>query len=83
MAELTSAGAQAALLRADLPRLEAMLKPAPAALQRGDIDSAAYLALVQTVVSKRADLEDRELAARMAEIQLETALFAPPAPGAT
>lgn len=83
VAELTSAGAQAALLRADLPRLEAMLKPAPAALERGDIDSAAYLALVQTVVSKRADLEDRELAARMAEIQLETALFAPPAPGAT
>lgn len=82
-AELASATAQAAALRADLPRLEAMLKPAPAALARGDIDSAAYLALVQTVVSKRADLEDRELAARMAEIQLETALFAPPAPGAT
>ncbi|HWF76301.1 MAG TPA: TolC family protein [Caulobacteraceae bacterium] len=82
-AELASASAEAAVLRADLPRLEAMLKPAPAALRRGDIDSAAYLALVQTVVSKRADLEDRELAARMAEIQLETALFAPPAPGAT
>lgn len=82
-AEVASARAQAAVLRADLPRLEAMLRPAPAALARGDIDSAAYLALVQTVVSKRADLEDRELAARMAEIQLETALFAPPAPGAT
>ncbi len=82
-AELASASAEAAVLRADLPRLEAMLRPAPAALGRGDIDSAAYLVLVQTVVSKRADLEDRELAARMAEIQLETALFAPPAPGAT
>ncbi|HEY1427915.1 MAG TPA: TolC family protein [Caulobacteraceae bacterium] len=82
-AELASARAQAAVLRADLPRLEAMLRPAPAALARGDIDSAVYLGLVQTVVSKRADLEDRELAARMAEIQLETALFAPPAPGAT
>lgn len=78
-AELASATAQAATLRADLPRLEAMLKPAPAALGRGDIDSLTYLVLVQTVVSKRADLEDRELAARMAEIQLETALFAPPA----
>jgi outer membrane protein TolC len=82
-AALASAGAEAAVLRADLPRLEAMLRPAPAALATGDIDSGAYLALVQTVVSKRADLEDRELAARMAEIQLETALFAPPAPGAT
>ncbi len=82
-AELASAGAEAIVLRADLPGLEAMLRPAPAALARGDIDSAAYLALVQTVVAKRADLEDRELAARMAEIQLETALFAPPAPGAT
>jgi outer membrane protein TolC len=79
MAEIDSATAQAAILRADLPRLEAMLRPAPAALNRGDIDSAAYLAIVQTVVSKRADLEDRELAARMAVIQLETALFAPPA----
>ncbi|HVN01061.1 MAG TPA: TolC family protein [Caulobacteraceae bacterium] len=79
MAEIDSATAQAAILRADLPRLDAMLRPAPAALQRGDIDSQAYLALVQTVVSKRADLEDRELAARMAVIQLETALFAPPA----
>jgi hypothetical protein len=38
---------------------------------------------VQTVVSKCADLEDRELAARMAEIQLETALFSPPSAGAS
>jgi outer membrane protein TolC len=78
-AEFASATAQAAALRAELPQLEAMLKPAPGALSRGDIDSQTYLTLVQTVVGKRADLEDRELAARMAEIQLETALFAPPA----
>jgi outer membrane protein TolC len=77
-AELAVARAQAAVLRADLPRLEAMLGPAPAAFIRGDIDSQAYLTLLQTVVTKRADLEDRELAARMAEIQLETALFVPP-----
>ncbi|HXQ10509.1 MAG TPA: TolC family protein [Caulobacteraceae bacterium] len=77
-AELESARAQAAVLRADLPRLEAMLAPAPAALARGDLDSGTYLALVQTVVSKQADLEDRELTARMAEIQLETSLFVPP-----
>jgi outer membrane protein TolC len=77
-AELASAETQAATLRADLPRLEAMLAPAPAALARGDLDSQTYLALLQTVIAKRADLADRELTARMAEIQLETALFAPP-----
>ena len=54
------------------------LGPAPAALARGDLDSLTYLTLLQTVIGKRADLEDRELAARMAEIQLEAALFIPP-----
>ncbi len=78
-AELASATTQAAALRADLPRLEAMLAPAPLAFARGDIDSLTYLTLLQAVVAKRADLEDLELAARMAEIQLETALFVPPA----
>jgi outer membrane protein TolC len=78
-AELADARTRAAVLRADLPRLKAMLGPAPAAFARGDIDSQAYLALLQAVISKQADLEDRELAARMAEIQLETALFVPPA----
>jgi len=77
-ATLVSAEAQASTLRADLPRLEAMLGPAPAALARGDIDSQAYLGLLQAVINKRADLADRELAARMAEITLETALFIPP-----
>jgi len=80
-AEEASALARAAALRADLPRLQAMLGPAPAAFARGDIDSQAWLALLQAVIGKQAELEDRELAARMAEIQLETALFAPPAQG--
>lgn len=79
MAELVSARAQAGALAEDTPRLQAMLGPAPAAFARGDLDSQAYLGLVQTVVGKRADLEDRRLAARVAEIQLETALFLPPA----
>ena len=39
-AELASASAEAAVLRADLPRLEAMLATRAAALARGDIDSA-------------------------------------------
>jgi hypothetical protein len=34
---------------------------------------------MQTMLSKEADLADRRLAARIAEIQLETQLFAPPA----
>jgi outer membrane protein TolC len=78
-AEEASALARAAALRADLPRLQAMLGPAPAAYARGDIDSQAWLALLQVVIGKQAEFEDRVLAARMAEIQLETALFAPPA----
>lgn len=78
-AELAGARRQAAVLSADLPRLESMLGPAPAAYARGDIDSQAYLALLQTVITKRADLENNELTARMAEIQLETSLFVPPA----
>ncbi|HEX3699826.1 MAG TPA: TolC family protein [Phenylobacterium sp.] len=78
-AELAGAAAQAAVLRADVPRLEALARPALAAYDRGDIDSQTYLTLTQNVLSKRADLDDRELAARLAEIQLETALFLPPA----
>ncbi|MGH6971639.1 MAG: TolC family protein, partial [Caulobacteraceae bacterium] len=43
-AEHISARAEAAALASDLPRLDAMLTPAPAAFARGDIDSGAYLA---------------------------------------
>jgi outer membrane protein TolC len=78
-AELIAARRQAAALRADVPRLEALVQPAVAAYARGDIDSQTYLTLSQNVLSKRADLDDRDLAARLAEIQLETALFLPPA----
>lgn len=78
-AELASAERSAALLRADLPRLEPQIAPGAAAFRRGDLDSQAYLSLLQNVLAKRADLADRALAARLAEIQLETALFLPPA----
>lgn len=77
--ELGTARRQAELLRADVPRLEAQVRPAVAAYDRGDIDSLTYLTLSQTALSRRADLDDRELAARIAEIALETALFLPPA----
>lgn len=76
--ELAAASAQAAVLRAEVPRLEALAAPAARATARGDLDSQAYLTLTQSVLSKRADLVDRELARRAAEIQLETALFLPP-----
>ncbi|WP_165837067.1 TolC family protein [Phenylobacterium hankyongense] len=78
-AELIAARSQAAVLRQDVPRLEALVKPAVAAYDRGDIDSQTYLTLSQTALSRRADLDDKELAARLAEIALETALFLPPA----
>jgi len=77
--ELESARRQADLLRADVPRLEAQVWPAMAAFGRGDIDSQTWLTLAQTALSRRADLDDHALAARIAEIALETALFLPPA----
>jgi outer membrane protein TolC len=77
--ELDAAGREAELLRADVPRLEALVRPAVAAYDRGDIDSQTYLTLSQNALSRRADLDDRELSARLAEIALETALFLPPA----
>ena len=78
-AERAAAVAQAAALRVEVPRLVAMVQPAVAAYRRGDIDSQTYLTLSQNALSRRADLDDRELTARLAEIALETALFLPPA----
>ncbi len=78
-AEVASASAAATALRAEVPRLEGMVRPAQAAYRRGDLDSQTYLTLSQSALSRRADLDDRELAAKTAEIQLETALFIPPA----
>lgn len=78
-AELAGSWRQAEILRADVPRLEALVQPAIAAYARGDIDNQTYLTLSQNALSRRAELDDRELAARLGEIQLETALFLPPA----
>lgn len=77
--ERDSARRAAAQLNADVPQLERLNGPAMAAYDRGDLDSQTYLALSQNVLSKRADLDDRSLAARLADIALETALFLPPA----
>ena len=78
-AELAAASASAAALRLEVPRLEGLVRPAQAAYRRGDLDSQTYLTLSQSALARRADLDDRELAAKVAEIQLETALFIPPA----
>jgi cobalt-zinc-cadmium efflux system outer membrane protein len=80
-AERERAGARIAeaQLRADVPRLESLTQPASAAYDRGDLDSQAFFTLSQTLLSKRADLDDKALTARLANIALETALFLPPA----
>ena len=77
--ERASAVATTAVLRVEVPRLEALVRPAVAAYDRGDLDSQTYLTLSQNALSRRADLNDKTLAARLAEIALETALFLPPA----
>jgi hypothetical protein len=80
-AERERAGARRAVaqLSTDVPKLETLVAPALAAYDRGDLDSQTYLTLSQNVLSKRADLDDKSLAARLADIALETALFLPPA----
>jgi outer membrane protein TolC len=80
-AERERAGARRAVaqLSTVVPKLETLVAPALAAYDRGDLDSQTYLTLSQNVLSKRADLDDKSLAARLANIALETALFLPPA----
>ncbi len=78
-AELASALGQVRELEAQAPRLEAMAAQAKGAYARGDIDSGSYLSLMQAALARRADLEDKRLAAFQAEAALETALFLPPA----
>jgi outer membrane protein TolC len=77
--ERASARTAAATLGKDVPQLERLSAPALAAYDRGDLDSQTYLSLSQNVLSKRSDLDDKTLAARLADIALETALFLPPA----
>jgi outer membrane protein TolC len=78
-----NAVAAAAALSVEVPRLEALVRPAVAAYDRGHIDSQTYLTLSQNALLRRADLNGSVLAARLAEIALETALFLPPAESRT
>jgi len=77
--ERASARKAVAQLGADVPKLESLARPALAAYDRGDLDSQTYLTLSQNVLAKRADLDEKALAARLADIALETSLFLPPA----
>jgi outer membrane protein TolC len=78
-----NAVAAVAALSVEVPRLEALVRPAVAAYDRGHIDSQTYLTLSQNALLRRADLNGSVLAARLAEIALQTALFLPPAESRT
>jgi outer membrane protein TolC len=65
-------------LQADVPRLKAEARQARPAFARGDMDSAAYLAIDQTVLKEAVALWDTRLSQRLAALGLETVLFLPP-----
>jgi outer membrane protein TolC len=69
--------AAAARLAAEVPVLSAMADRAREALARGDIDSAAFLALEQSALTHAVALQDDRLAVALADISLETVLFLP------
>jgi cobalt-zinc-cadmium efflux system outer membrane protein len=65
-------------LAVDVPRLEAEARQARLAFARGDVESAAYLAIDQTALKELVALWDTRLTERLAAIGLETVLFLPP-----
>jgi outer membrane protein, heavy metal efflux system len=64
-------------LETEAPRMEAEARQARPAFARGDMESAAYLALDQTALREVTALWDKRLARRLALIGLETVLFLP------
>ena len=77
-ADLAAEAADRQRLEADAPRLEAEARNARPAFARGDMDSAAYLALDQTALKEAAALWDVRLGQRLAAIGLDSVLFLPP-----
>ncbi len=65
-------------LEGEVPRLVAMTEKADAAYLRGDLDSAASLALEQSALREQVAVLDLRLALALADISLETVLFLPP-----
>jgi outer membrane protein TolC len=78
-ADLAAEQADLGRFEADVPRLEAQARLARPAFARGDLDSAAYLAIDQAVLKEVVAMWDTRLARRLADIGLETVLFLPPA----
>lgn len=78
VAQRTNAETQALLLAEELPELARIDGAAQQAWRRGDLDGLGYVTLAQAYLTKEGDLQDRRLAARLAEISLEGALFLPP-----
>jgi len=76
-ADLGAEASELQRLEADVPRLEAEASRARPAFARGDMDSAAYLALDQAALREAAALWDTRLAQRLAAIGLQTVLFLP------
>ena len=70
-----------ARLEGQVPELLAMAARAEAPYRRGDIDSAAFLALEQAALNHQVALLDQRLAFELANISLETVLFLPSDPG--
>ncbi len=62
---------------AQVPTLVAAAERAQAPYRRGDIDSAAYLAIEQSALGRQVALMDQRLAFELAGISLETVLFLP------
>ncbi len=71
--------AEAKRLTEELPALRQSYLASQSAWQRGDLDGGSYVIQAQAYLTKLSDLADRRLAARLAEITLEAALFIPPA----
>jgi cobalt-zinc-cadmium efflux system outer membrane protein len=65
-------------LEADVPRLEAEARRARPAFAKGDMDSAAYLAIEQNALREVVALWDTRLSQRLAAIGVDTVLFLPP-----
>lgn len=80
-ADLSAERADLDRLEADVPRLEAEARRARPAFAKGDVDSAAYLAIDQSALKAVVALWDARLARRLADIGLETVLFLPPEEG--
>ena len=64
-------------LESEVPRLVSMTDAANAAYLRGDLDSAASLALEQSALKQQVAVLDLRLALELADISLETVLFLP------